>query len=352
MSTVSIYGTIDIINSNKEKGILSSQMQIKDVLKLYKIDKDINRDISYGRIPKIVKYLENQDNTLGIYFPALVFSFRGNPVNYYSKDFELKLPLDKKLIVIDGQHRIKALERFLEETNDIHQKEKILSTLLTVQIYFGLQTEDEKNLFADINSNVKKVSMSLITKFDTRDVLNVLVTELVQVSDALQTAKIEFNKNRLARPVNDYFSTSSRLKEFISLILFGKKAPNKKETTFLMQQYDDIIVFLDKLFSELFNNLPPDPGNVLKSILGHYATQQAIGYYIHEKIIIEGIKIEWIINWEEEIEYLSLISWEVTNPLWRKFLVTTRKNTSLEYLTIEEYQANNLFNILKKEIDS
>ncbi|WP_342496790.1 DNA sulfur modification protein DndB [Bacillus sp. FSL K6-3149] len=352
MSTVSIYGTIDIINSNKEKGILSSQMKLKDVLKLYKIDKEINRDISYGRIPKIVKYLENQDNELGIYFPALVFSFRGNPVNYYSKDFELKLPCDKKLIVIDGQHRIKAVERFLEEIKDLNQKEKILNSLLTVQIYFGLQTIDEKNLFADINSNVKKVSMSLITKFDTRDVLNVLVTELFQVCDALQTAKIEFNKNRLARPVNDYFSTSSRLKEFISLILFGKKSPNKKETITLTQQYDDIIVFLDKLFSELFINLPSNPGNVLKSILGHYATQQAIGYYIHDKIIIEGIKIEWITNWEEEIEFLSLISWEITNPLWRKFLVTTRKNTSLEYLTIEEYQSNHLFNILKKEIDS
>jgi DNA sulfur modification protein DndB len=351
MSTVSIFGTIDIINGNKEKGMLSSQMKIRDILELYKIDKNINRDISYGRIPKIVKYLENQDDEMGIFFPALVFSFRGNPVNYYSKDFELELPFEKKLIVIDGQHRIKAMERFLENTNDINKKEKILNSFLTVQIYFGLQVEDEKNLFADINSNVKKVSMSLITKFDTRDVLNVLVTELYEVCDALQTAKIEFNKNRLARPGNDYFSTSSRLKELISIILFGKKSPNKKDTVNLAEQYDDILVFLDKLFSELFRNLPNHPGNVLDNILGHYAIQQSIGYYINDAIILNETKIEWVSNWEEDIEVLSQISWKVTNPLWKKFLITTRKNTSYEYLAIEEYQSNQLFDLIKKEIN-
>ncbi|MBY0180759.1 DNA sulfur modification protein DndB [Bacillus subtilis] len=352
MSTVTIFGTIDIINGNKEKGMLSSQMKIRDILELYKIDKNINRDISYGRIPKIVKYLENQDNEMGIFFPAMVFSFRGNPINYYSKDFELELPLEKKLIVIDGQHRIKAMERLLENTDDKNRREKILNSFLTVQIYFGLQIEDEKNLFADINSNVKKVSMSLITKFDTRDVLNVLVTELYEVCDALQTAKIEFNKSRLARPGNDYFSTSSRLKELISIILFGKKNPNQKDTANLTQQYDDIIVFLDKLFTELFRNLPPNPGNVLENILGHYATQHALGYYINDAIIINETKIEWITSWEEDIEALSQISWNVTNSLWKKFLIVTRKNTPYEYSTIEEYQSNQLFDVIKNEINS
>jgi len=350
MSTVSLFGTIDIINGNKEKGILSSQMKIGDILELYKIDKNTNRDISYGRIPKIVKYLENQGNEMGIFFPALVFSFRGNPINYYSKDFELELPFEKKLIVMDGQHRIKAIERFLENTNDIDKKTKMLNSFLTVQIYFGLQIDDEKNLFADINSNVKKVSMSLITKFDTRDALNVLVTELYNVCDALQIAKIEFNKSRLARPANDYFSTSSRLKEFISITLFGKKSPNKKDIANLAIQYDDIIVFLDKLFSELFRNLPPYPGNVLDNILGHYATQHALGYYLHDAIITDDTKIDWIINWEEEIETLSDISWKVNNPLWKKFLITNRKNTPYEYTKIEEYQSKQLFELIKKEI--
>jgi len=348
MATVNIFGDIDLINENEEKGMLSSQMKIRDILELCQIDNSINRDISYVRIPKIVNYLENQDGEMGIFFPALVFSFRGNPADYYSKDFDLELPREKKLIIIDGQHRIKAMERFLKNTNDINKKEKLLNSYLTVQIYFGLQIEDEKNLFASINSNAKKVSMSLITKFDKRDVLNVLVTELYEVCDALQNVKIEFNKSRLVRPGNDYFSTSSRLKELISIILFGKKGLSKKDTTHLEQQYDNILVFLDKLFTELFNNLPLNPGNVLENILGHYATQHALGYYIHDAIIIRDTHIKWITDWEEDIEILSQINWKITNPMWKAFLITTRKNTDHEYLTIEEYQSTRLYDLIKE----
>lgn len=350
METIKIFGTVDIINGNKEKGMLSSQMKINDILRLYKIDKEINRDISYTRIPKIVNYIDNLDSDIGIFFPALVFSFRGNPVNYYTSDYELDLPVEQSLVVIDGQHRIKALERYLNKTVDVSKRDKILNSFLTIQIYFGLNTDEEKNLFVDINSNAKKVSMSLITKFDKRDVLNVLVTDLYNISDSLQSAKIEFNKSRLIRPGNKYFSTSSRLKELISIILFGKKSMNKKDTVKLNERYDDILVFLDKLFTELFKNLPPEPGNVLKNILGHYATQHAIGYYINDTIMLKGDQLEWISNWEDDIEALSSINWETTNPLWKQFLVTTRNNTAYEYQTIEEYQSIKLFEVIKKEL--
>lgn len=346
-----VLGTIDIINSNNEKGVLSSQMRVKDILGLHEIDKTINRDISYSRLPKIVSYLEDEDTKTGIFFPAFVFSFRGNPLPYYHNNFELEIPEDKRLIVIDGQHRIKALERYIEKISETSKKELILNSCLTVQIYFGLTLEDEKRLFADINSNAKKVSMSLITKFDSRDILNVLITELYNVSDALQVAKIEFEKSRLARPNNDAFSTSMRLKGLVAIILFGKKSLNSRELEILKKQYDDVISFLSKLFEELFRALPTNPGNVLKSILGHYGTQQALGYYIHNSIILRNSNtVSWVNNWEEEIEQLGSIDWTVTNPLWKKFLDVNRKNTSYEYFVISEFSADKLYEVIKKQL--
>nr|WP_268870769.1 DNA sulfur modification protein DndB [Halalkalibacter hemicellulosilyticus] len=312
---------------------------------------NINRDISYGRIPKITNYIDNMDNKIGIFFPALVFSFRDNPINYYSNDFELNISINNKLVVIDGQHRIKAIEKFLEKNQNNNKRERIEETSLTVQIYFGLNIQDEKHLFADINSNSKKVSMSLITKFDNRDVLNVLVTELHNICDALQSAKIEFNKSRLQRPGNDYFSTSSRLKELVSILLFGKKSPNKKDSRNLIAQYDDVLIFLDKLFRELFSSLPPQPGDVLKSILGHYATQQSIGYYIYNSIMLNETDIQWITDWEEEIDALANIDWSIKNPVWKKYLNATRKNTPSEYLQIEEYKADEIYEEIKKQLN-
>lgn len=351
MLGVKVLGTIDIINSNNKKGVLSSQMKIKDILSLHKIDKTVNRDISYSRIPKIIKYIENEDTKTGIFFPAFVFSFRGDPLPYYHNDFELEIPTNEKLIVIDGQHRIKALETYIEKIDKDNQKELFLNSSITVQIYFGLNIEDEKRLFADINSNAKRVSMSLITKFDSRDILNVLVTELYNVCDALQVSKIDFEKSRLVRPNNDYFATSMRLKGLVSLILFGKKSLNKSDLDILKDQYDDVISFLNKLFEELFNALPPNPGNVLDYILGHYGTQQALGYYIYNSIIINNNKvIRWINNWEEDIEQLGSIDWSIKNPSWKKFLDITRKNTPYEYFVISEFAADELYEIIKKQL--
>jgi len=351
MSGVKVLGTIDIINSNNEKGVLSSQMKVKDILSLYEVDKNINRDISYFRLPKIVQYIESEDTKMGIFFPAFVFSFRGNPLSYYHNNFELDIPSDKKLIVIDGQHRIKALERYIETIGDEAKKALVLNSSLTVQIYFGLNTKDEKRLFADINSNAKKVSMSLITKFDSRDILNVLVTELYSVSNSLQVVKIEFEKSRLARPNNDAFSTSMRLKDLVAIILFGKKSLNVKDLEILKNHYDDVISFLNKLFEELFKALPQNPGNVYNFILGHYGTQQAIGQYIHNSIILRNSNlISWVNNWEEEIEQLSSIDWSVNNPLWKKFLSVTRKNTPYEYFVISEFSADKLYEIIKKQL--
>ncbi|MGG0386330.1 DNA sulfur modification protein DndB [Priestia filamentosa] len=351
MFDVKVLGAIDIINSNNAKGVLSSQMKIKDVLNLYKIDKTVNRDVSYLRIPKIVRYIENENTNTGIFFPAFVFSFRGDPLPYYRDEFELQIPSNEKLIVIDGQHRIKALEKYVETIEEDSQKELFLNSSVTVQIYFGLSINDEKRLFADINSNAKRVSMSLITKFDSRDILNVLVTELYNVSDALQVAKIDFEKSRLVRPSNDYFATSMRLKGLISLILFGKKTLNKKDLDILKDQYDDIISFLNRLFEELFNVLPANPGDVLSSILGHYGTQQALGYYIHNSIIINNKDmIGWVSNWEEDIEQLGAIDWTLNNPSWKKFLSITRKNTPYEYFVINEFAADQIYEIIKKDL--
>lgn len=351
MFSVKVLGSIDIINSNNKKGVLSSQMKVKDILNLHKIDKAVNRDISYVRIPKIIKYIENEDTNMGIFFPAFVFSFREDPIPYYKNHFELEIPPNEKLIVIDGQHRIKALENYAAKIEDESRKELFLNSSLTVQIYFGLSIEDEKRLFADINSNAKKVSMSLITKFDSRDILNVLVTELYTLCDSLQVVKIDFEKSRLVRPNNDYFATSMRLKGLISLILFGKKSLNKNDLDIIKSQYDDIISFLNRLFEELFLVLPPNPGNVLDSILGHYGTQQALGYYIHSAIVISNNNlISWVNNWEEDIEELGSIDWSVNNPLWKKFLDINRKNTPYEYFSISEFAADELYSVIKKQL--
>jgi DNA sulfur modification protein DndB len=325
MTNIVIKGNIDTINTSKSKGLMSTQILIKDILKLHTIDKDVNRDLSYNRLPDLLKYFDKADSEIGIYLPALVFSFRDNPLEYYdSRSSQLILSESHKMVVLDGQHRIKAMERYVEKLDNQMQKEKFLLNSLTVQIYFGLSAEEEKKLFTDINSNAKRVSMSLITQYDSRDIMNLLIQEIYRTTPSLKVVEIELNKSKVLRPSNTAFSTGVRLKTFISYLLFGKKTPAKREEQILISQYDDVVSFLSKFFAVFFGVLPNIPGDVLKYVLGHEVIQNAIALYLHDSIIIynsvEGMA--WIEDWESEVEQLDIIDWSLKNNDWNKWSIT------------------------------
>ncbi|MGR6899329.1 DNA sulfur modification protein DndB [Rummeliibacillus sp. BSL5] len=353
MSNVIARGSISTLINKKDKGIMSTQLTIKDILNIYSTDKEVNRDLGYHRIPKLVKYLETMESPIGIFLPSIVLSFRGDPTKYYNPETSsLLIPNGIKLTVIDGQHRIKGIDQFINKSSiDNELKEKLLNSNLTVQIYFGLSKEDERKLFTDINTNAKRVSRSLVANFDTRDIYNLLVRELYHSSDALQTVKVEFNKSRIVRPNNTTFITSVRLKKFINLIIFGKESPSRKNEKQIKEQYDEIFSFLNKLFSVLFSTLPANPGDVLKSVLGHEPMQNAIALYINESVIIENDnEIKWLETWEDEIEQLGLINWSVKNRDWSPYMMTGRKNTEYQYQTFIETTTLDLKAIIQRKL--
>lgn len=358
MGYYSIFGSIA---PYRGKAIMTSQIKVKDILDLYEIDSSINRDLGYHRLPKLVSYIDSFDSELGIFLPALVFSYRENPTLYWDKEKNtLNLPKGSNLIVLDGQHRIKGLEKYVSNEKIHNDKKKgILESQLTVQIYFGLTKEEERTLFTDINTNAKRVSRSLITRFDTRDVLNVLTRELYTSSNALKTSlTVEFEKARIVRPNNLTFITSVRLKKIIMILLFGESGVgastpqlNKKEEKIIKENYDKIFSFLVKLFQLLAEALPENPGDVRKYVLGHEAIQNAIALYLYENIITESKSdIVWITDWEDVIEFLQLVNWSVKNRDWHPYMIVSQKGTKNEYMTFYDVYSytNELKEIIKR----
>ncbi|WP_342499370.1 DNA sulfur modification protein DndB [Bacillus sp. FSL W7-1034] len=349
MFNIKLKGGIQPINTEGNKGLMTTQIKVRDILNIYRIDPEINRDLSYNRLPKIINYLDSFDSDLGIYFPSIVCSFPGSPLEFYDMEkMELEISEGVRLVVIDGQHRLKSLEQYMTKSHfNEDKKEEILNSDLTLQLYFGLTKTDEKSLFADMNSNSKRVSMSLITNYDTRDITNILIKELYQISKPLQSVKIEFNKSRLVRPTNTDFSTSVRLKKFVSILLFGKKSTNMKEEKLIKEYYDDILSFLERFFLVFIEVLPSEPGNVLKYVIGHEPLQSAIAYHLHKRIITECTnKVKWIINWEEEVIQLEKIDWSTKNPIWQPHMLTSRANTPFEFDLFIDSEENKLVSIL------
>ncbi|MBK5432453.1 DNA sulfur modification protein DndB [Bacillus sp. TH25] len=351
MFETKLKGIINIINGNK--GMMTTQILVRDVLDIYSIDKSVNRDINYNRLKPLSTYINSYDSEVGIFLPSLIFSFDEDPSYLYNMvTKELTIPLGSKLKVLDGQHRIKGLEDLLERSEDRGRKDDILNSSITAQIYFNLKEYDEKNLFADINSNAKRVSMSLVTKYDTRDITRVLVRDLYNVSKPLQVVGVEFNKSRIVRPTSTSFFTSARLKIFIMNFLFGRvQKVSKKIEKLLKENYDEVLVFLEKFFTILFNILPSDPGDVRKYVLGHEALQTALALYLHEAIILESENdLNWFSDWETEIERLKLIDWNVSSSLWQPYLMKNRVNTNYEFDGFIENNPNGSLSVLHREL--
>ncbi|MCJ0931910.1 DGQHR domain-containing protein [Virgibacillus halodenitrificans] len=358
MGNLEIQGSI--ASPDNKKAIMTTQIKIEDILQFYEIDKSVNRDLGYHRMPKLVSYFDSMYSESGIFLPALVFSFREDPNPYWNGERNtLTLPQESKLIVLDGQHRIKGLERYLERDKVSEEKRvHILDSYLTAQIYFGLSFEEERKLFTDINTNAKRVSRSLITKFDNRDILNVLTRELYNSSKTLRTSlTIEFEKARIVRPNNITFTTSVRLKRFIKILLFGEnilsgRPPvlNKREDQLVRENYDKVFSFLDKFFFVLGEVLPEEPGNVKEYVLGHEPIQNAIALYLQDAIITNcNSDLEWLESWEDDVEQLQVINWSVKNRLWKPYMTVSKKGTPFEYLAFNNVHSDTV--ALKEIID-
>lgn len=347
MNAIELYGLIYPIDNSNERGVMTTQIKLKDLLKIYKVNKNVNRDVSYNRLPRITKYINSYDAEPGIFFPAIVCAYSGNPIQDFDKEAsKLTIPIDNCLVVIDGQHRIKALENYISN-NYIpdYKKHEVLNTDFTLQLYFGLNEEDMRNLFADINSNSVKVSMSLITAYDNRDILNVLTKEIYEISTDLQILGVEFEKSKIVKPTNSNFITSARLKKFISLILFGKKLLNNTEEKILKENYDQILSFLERLFYLLCDSFPKDPENIFKHVLCHEAVQNSLALILHLKIF-NNKELYAAMNWEEFMEIGSIIDWSITNDLWKKFLIKVRIGTQNEHYSIEAKDEKKIYNLL------
>jgi DNA sulfur modification protein DndB len=110
--------------------------------------------------------------------------------------------------------------------------------------------------------------------------------------------------------------------------LFGKRAPSRKDEQILVNQYDDIVSFLNKFFAILFSVLPEVPGDVIKYVLGHEPVQNAIALYLNTNLIkMESDTLTWKEDWEADIEQLDIIDWSVKNSEWNKWTITVNPVT-------------------------
>lgn len=172
------------------KEVISVQCTVNDVLKFLEIDRDVQRDVDTNKVASIRKYIQYGLDGNNIYFSPLIFSAR-NRGNFNENKNKFILDMDESLIILDGQHRIKAFEELKnmleviknkdEEDTTLYKKHKdILNFPLSIQIYRNLNLQQERQLFTDINTKSSAVSNTLLIMYKEEDLHGNLVKEIIK----------------------------------------------------------------------------------------------------------------------------------------------------------------------------
>lgn len=347
-----LKGFLDVFPNNGEIGILTTQMKVKDLLDVYQIESKVNRDINEQRVSNLSKYLNTFDSESGIYLPAIILAYEGEepnddiPNTYVFSD-------KGKFIVLDGQHRLKGLERFKNTENDMNRLTEILNSNITTQVYFGLDRSKKQSLFVDINALSKRVSKNLAVSFDGRDAINKLIQDLLAVErgNSLKQMGIDSKISRIVRPGNKIWMSSARLNTFISYLLLNTGKTSNPTNGLIFENYDKLLEFLKQYFYLLQNALPKNLGDVQDNLLGHEALQNAIAILSHEKIIeLSKTEIEWKEEWKEFVELFEYIDWGTNSPLFSA--LTMQKGGKNSYIGFEDNKPGDIVPVLREEMEA
>lgn len=278
--------------------------------------------------------------------------------------FKVMLPLNQKLFVVDGQHRREAMKIFFDFINfcisngQIPASKNLLSPMkgelsrdiiclleevkiaanssVTVQIecHIGLDVEQERQLFHDLNNLGKKVERSLALQFDNSNAVNLFIKkELIDDCSLINWELIEkdntdWNTDTGAISRKDLVSINARL--FLNSTNISKAKPAKIEER-KEKAYE---------FWAAVGNIPylGEPGAKLKTLAAQPVMLKAIAKLAYDFGFGRNANQQYFNILIDEIETFDFSH---TNPVWRIFDLTPEQVDNYDLKELWDYLPNN-----------
>ncbi len=162
------------------------------------------RILNKGRIPEITGYiLDNPDDYV---FSALTVSVDSEvefePVPGQDKLGMLKVPMDAKFIINDGQHRRASIIAALE------QRPELAHETIAVVFFLDIGLERCQQMFADLNRHAIRPSRSIGLLYDHRNEQAKLAKLVILASDFFREI-VDMEKSSLAKRSRKLFTLSA-----------------------------------------------------------------------------------------------------------------------------------------------
>lgn len=134
----------------------------------------LQRVLNKQRIPEMKDYiLHNRDNYV---FSALTASIDGE-LEFISvqnsSSGQLKIPMNARILINDGQHRRAAIEAALMECPELRYED------IAIVIYYDLGLARSQQMFSDLNRYAVRPTKSLNILYDNRDAFSLLIKDCI-----------------------------------------------------------------------------------------------------------------------------------------------------------------------------
>lgn len=142
------------------------------------------RILNKARIPEIASYIVNnpKDYVFSSVTASIDGEFEFSPLN---KDFDekignLKVSMDSRLLINDGQHRRAAIEEALKVSPDLGNE------TISVVLFIDEGLNRSQQIFADLNKHAVNVSKSIGILYDSRNPIAMITKSLLEENNYLK----------------------------------------------------------------------------------------------------------------------------------------------------------------------
>lgn len=327
---------------------------VKELVAMLADGRLVVRDRNKLQIRKIRSYIIDNVLTEQVYLPPLVA---------YIEEGSLSEGKPKGLTIIDGTQRMVALSQtnsliihkiHSDDNLERQQGHKLLHSLndteLAVQVFEGLGANEADQLYIDLNTKGKKVSLSKRIAYDSRNEINRITNEILMDNEELKAAGVEEEKRAVIRPNNKNFVSLSQLRQIVGLFITGRTISSSlvQENLFTLDSAENIEL-INLFFRELFKLHPADT-------IGDYEECMLAGYPLLYSLANYAIKDMEEMSFEEKKEALLQrmkklqgVDWHPHNKIWKEFNGSIKGTRRLFFLSQEKANMSAIVAWLQRE---
>ncbi len=307
---------------------------ISNLIQMVKEQQILTRDPYQHRIKSFKDYIEG--NISGdIFIPPIVLN-KDKHSNFQVIDGSVRI-----LALMQLERRIGEMENSpdLEDyTDSIKLRGFLTHGYISAQIFEGLDEDNINQLYIDFNTKAKKVSISKLISYDSRDKVNVLTNNLLKGFPELVIAGIEKEKRAVMKPSNKNLVSLMQLKKLVATFLKSELISVVPKINVINQYSEEENIELIKVwFNRLFEIVEPEiAGDYHKTMLSSFPLLNAMAYY--------AVKDAQILNFEqmknhitEKMKAIQHLDYGHGNEIWKEFEGRKEKH---DYIILKNSQTN------------